>query len=103
MTQFLVSHGGLFLIVFADQSGFPFPAVPWLLAAGALAAGGCRSSATRGCCWSLLGLGRSQTGFKAKGRDHLKEPEFPSPNAGAGSEIKESRAVGTVALTETIK
>jgi len=40
--QFLISHGDLFLflIVFADQSGLPIPAAPWLLAAGALAAGG---------------------------------------------------------------
>ena len=40
ITQLLISHGGLFLFLtaFADQSGLPFPAVPWLLAAGALAA-----------------------------------------------------------------
>lgn len=42
LTQFLISNGGsvLFLIVFAEQSGLPFPAAPWLLAAGALAVGG---------------------------------------------------------------
>ncbi len=42
ITQFLLSHGGpvLFLVVFIEQIGLPLPAVPWLLAAGALAAGG---------------------------------------------------------------
>src|SRR5260370_3339484 len=42
MNEFLISHGGLFLflIVLTDQIGLPFPAVPWLLAAGALAARG---------------------------------------------------------------
>ena len=56
MTQFLISHGGLFLflIVLADQSGLPFPAVPWLLAAGALAAGG-KLSLLGAICWAALG------------------------------------------------
>jgi membrane protein DedA with SNARE-associated domain len=56
MTQFLISHGGpcLFLIVLADQSGIPFPAVPWLLAAGALAAGG-KLSFFAAICWAALG------------------------------------------------
>ncbi len=56
ITQFLISHGGLclFLIVLADQSGFPFPAVPWLLAAGALAAGG-KLSLPGAICWVALG------------------------------------------------
>jgi membrane protein DedA with SNARE-associated domain len=56
MTQFLISHGGLFLflIVVADQSGLPFPAVPWLLAAGALAAGG-KPSLLGAICWAALG------------------------------------------------
>ena len=42
ISEFLVLHGGLvlFLVVFAEQSGLPFPGAPWLLAAGALAAGG---------------------------------------------------------------
>jgi membrane protein DedA with SNARE-associated domain/rhodanese-related sulfurtransferase len=42
ITQFLLSHGGpvLFAVVFIEQIGLPLPAVPWLLAAGALAAGG---------------------------------------------------------------
>jgi membrane protein DedA with SNARE-associated domain len=42
ITQFLTSFGGLavFIVVFADQAGLPVPAPPWLLAAGALAAGG---------------------------------------------------------------
>jgi membrane protein DedA with SNARE-associated domain len=33
LNQFLLSHGGLvlFLAVFAEQSGLPFPAAPWLL------------------------------------------------------------------------
>jgi membrane protein DedA with SNARE-associated domain/rhodanese-related sulfurtransferase len=40
--QFLVQHGApiLFGAVFVEQIGFPLPALPWLLAAGALAAGG---------------------------------------------------------------
>ena len=56
MTQFLISHGGLFLflIVLADQSGLPFPAVPWLLAAGALAAGG-KLNLFGAICWAALG------------------------------------------------
>jgi membrane protein DedA with SNARE-associated domain/rhodanese-related sulfurtransferase len=42
ITGFLLSHGGpvLFAVVFIEQIGLPLPAVPWLLAAGALAAGG---------------------------------------------------------------
>lgn len=42
ITRFLQSHGGpvLFLVVFLEQIGLPLPAVPWLLAAGALAASG---------------------------------------------------------------
>jgi membrane protein DedA with SNARE-associated domain/rhodanese-related sulfurtransferase len=41
-TQFLVRHGPLlvFAAVFLDQMGLPLPAVPWLLAAGALSATG---------------------------------------------------------------
>ena len=56
MTQFLISHGGLFLflIVLADQIGLPFPAVPGLLAAGALAAGG-KLSLPGAICWAALG------------------------------------------------
>jgi membrane protein DedA with SNARE-associated domain/rhodanese-related sulfurtransferase len=40
--QFLISHGLpiIFLAVFMDQMGVPIPAMPWLLAAGALAAAG---------------------------------------------------------------
>jgi membrane protein DedA with SNARE-associated domain/rhodanese-related sulfurtransferase len=40
-TQFLIDHGSaiLFVFVFIEQIGLPIPAVPWLLAAGALAAG----------------------------------------------------------------
>ena len=40
--QFLISHGLpiVFGAVFLDQMGVPIPAVPWLLAAGALAASG---------------------------------------------------------------
>src|SRR5882672_11110451 len=42
ITQFLMGHGGpvLFAIVFAEQAGLPLPSAPWLLAAGALSAGG---------------------------------------------------------------
>ena len=40
--EFLVRHGAsvLFAAVFVDQIGVPLPAVPWLLAAGALAGAG---------------------------------------------------------------
>ncbi|MGD0814839.1 MAG: hypothetical protein ABSA83_14630 [Verrucomicrobiota bacterium] len=36
LNQFLLSHGGLvlFLAVFAEQSGLPFPAAQWFLASG---------------------------------------------------------------------
>jgi membrane protein DedA with SNARE-associated domain/rhodanese-related sulfurtransferase len=42
VTQFLVRHGGLvlFAVVFAEQVGLPIPAIPVLLAAGALAGAG---------------------------------------------------------------
>ena len=41
-TQFLINHGAplVFAAVFLDQMGVPLPAVPWLLAAGALSATG---------------------------------------------------------------
>jgi membrane protein DedA with SNARE-associated domain/rhodanese-related sulfurtransferase len=41
-TQFLVDHGLplVFAAVFVDQMGLPLPAIPWLLAAGALSATG---------------------------------------------------------------
>ena len=41
-TQFLINHGPplVFAAVFLDQMGVPLPAVPWLLAAGALSATG---------------------------------------------------------------
>ena len=41
-TQFLVEHGTpvLFGVVLVEQAGLPLPAIPWLLAAGALAAVG---------------------------------------------------------------
>jgi len=40
--EFLTNYGdaALFLAVFSDQAGLPLPSAPWLLAAGALAAGG---------------------------------------------------------------
>src|SRR5205807_3294245 len=42
VTQFLIRHGGLvlFAVVLAEQVGLPIPAVPVLLAAGALAGTG---------------------------------------------------------------
>src|SRR5439155_13794396 len=42
VTQFLIRHSSLvlFATVFADQVGLPIPAVPMLLAAGALAGAG---------------------------------------------------------------
>jgi membrane protein DedA with SNARE-associated domain len=41
-TQFLIEHGGpvLFGVVLLEQAGLPLPALPWLVAAGALAASG---------------------------------------------------------------
>lgn len=41
-TEFLVKHGAPVLLaaVFVDQIGLPLPAIPWMLAAGALAAEG---------------------------------------------------------------
>ncbi len=56
ITRFLISHGGLFLflIVFADQSGLPLPAVPWLLASGALAAGR-QLNLVAVICWAAIG------------------------------------------------
>lgn len=41
-TQFLISHGLpiVFAAVFLEQMGLPLPALPWLLAAGALSASG---------------------------------------------------------------
>jgi membrane protein DedA with SNARE-associated domain/rhodanese-related sulfurtransferase len=41
-SQFLISHGLpiVFAAVFLEQMGLPVPAFPWLLAAGALSAGG---------------------------------------------------------------
>src|SRR5215467_11642004 len=41
-TQFLINHGLplVFAAVFVEQLGLPLPALPWLLAAGALAASG---------------------------------------------------------------
>ncbi len=40
--QLLLDHGGpvLFAVVFVEQAGLPLPSAPWLLAAGALSAGG---------------------------------------------------------------
>ena len=51
VTQFLIRHGGLvlFAVVFAEQVGLPIPAVPVLLAAGALAGAGKMNVA-----WAIL-------------------------------------------------
>jgi len=56
INQVLASHGGLalFLIGFAEQSGLPLPGAPFLLAAGALAAGGHLSLFTA-ICWAAFG------------------------------------------------
>src|SRR5208282_5599278 len=56
ISEFLVLHGGLvlFLIVFAEQSGLPFPGAPWLMAAGALAAGG-RANLFNAILWATIG------------------------------------------------
>jgi membrane protein DedA with SNARE-associated domain/rhodanese-related sulfurtransferase len=49
--QFLIQHGApvLFGAVFVEQIGFPVPALPWMLAVGALAAAG-SFSAPKGIC-----------------------------------------------------
>jgi membrane protein DedA with SNARE-associated domain/rhodanese-related sulfurtransferase len=49
--QFLVKHGApfLFAAVLAEQIGLPLPAVPWMLAVGALAATGGFSTVTAIC------------------------------------------------------
>ena len=54
-TQFLVSHGLplVFAAVFLDQLGLPLPAIPWLLAAGALSASG-KFSPTLGLAITVL-------------------------------------------------
>jgi membrane protein DedA with SNARE-associated domain/rhodanese-related sulfurtransferase len=51
VTQFLIRHGGLvvFAVVFLEQVGLPIPAVPVLLAAGALAGAGKMNLA-----WTIL-------------------------------------------------
>jgi len=51
-TRFLSGHGGivLFVAVFVEQIGLPLPAVPWLMAAGALAADGKMNA------WLALGV-----------------------------------------------
>lgn len=56
ITDFLTSHGGLILFVAAyfEQSGLPIPAAPWLLAAGALAAGG-HMSLLAAIGWATIG------------------------------------------------
>ena len=56
ISQFLIAHGGLFLfvMVLAEESGLPLPAAPWLLAAGALAAGG-KLSFLASTWWAALG------------------------------------------------
>jgi membrane protein DedA with SNARE-associated domain len=54
--EFLVLHGALvlFLIAFAEQSGLPVPGAPWLLAAGAMAAGG-RINLLSAILWAAIG------------------------------------------------
>ncbi|HPA18636.1 MAG TPA: DedA family protein [Verrucomicrobiae bacterium] len=55
-TQFLISYGGLFLflVAFAEESGLPFPAEPFLLAAGALASSG-KCGLITAVCWPAAG------------------------------------------------
>ena len=57
ITQFLISHGGLFLFVvgFAEQNGLPLPGAPWLLAAGALSASG-KFSLLAAIGWTAVNL-----------------------------------------------
>jgi membrane protein DedA with SNARE-associated domain len=56
ITQFLISYGGLFLLVagFMEQSGLPFPGGLCILAAGALAASG-KYSLIAAVCWAAAG------------------------------------------------
>jgi membrane protein DedA with SNARE-associated domain len=55
-TDFMISHGGLilFLVGFAEQMGLPFAGAPFLLAAGALAAGG-KFDLIAAICWTSAG------------------------------------------------
>jgi membrane protein DedA with SNARE-associated domain len=54
--QFMISYGGplLFVAGFAEQIGLPFPGAPFLLAAGALAAGG-QFDLIAAVCWASAG------------------------------------------------
>jgi membrane protein DedA with SNARE-associated domain/rhodanese-related sulfurtransferase len=56
MLEFLVLHGAavLFAAVFVEQMGLPLPAIPWLLAAGALA-GANRMNGAAGLAAASLG------------------------------------------------
>lgn len=65
INQFLAADGGLILFaaVFAEQSGLPVPAAPWLLAAGALAAGGSISLFTAICLSAVGALAADITWF----------------------------------------
>jgi membrane protein DedA with SNARE-associated domain len=56
LTDFMISHGGLilFLVGFAEQIGLPSPGAPFLLAAGALAAGG-KFDLIAAICWTSAG------------------------------------------------
>jgi len=69
-SEFVVLHGGLvlFLIVFVEQSGLPFPGAPWLLAAGALAAGGRISLFTAICSAASGSLAADTIWFYAGNR-----------------------------------
>lgn len=84
ITQFLTSHGGLILFVaaFFEQSGLPIPAAPWLLAAGAQAAGG-QMNLFLAIVWATIGslladvtwfwIGNHGKGWVFKLFPHLRE------------------------------
>lgn len=84
ITQFLISHGGLFLFVvgFGEQSGLPLPGAPWLLAAGALSASG-KFSLPAAIGWTALGCITSDAiwfllGSRGKARVFRVFPHLPS-------------------------
>jgi membrane protein DedA with SNARE-associated domain len=84
ISEFLVLHGGLvlFLVVFAEQSGLPFPGAPWLLAAGALAAGG-RGNLFTAILWATIGSLAADTfwfyaGHRSKARLFRLFPQWHS-------------------------
>ena len=72
----------LFVTAFAEQSGVPIPAMPWLLAAGAMAAGGRMSLLAALCCAAGGALSADllwfYAGHRGKSRVHRLFPDLPA-------------------------